>query len=65
MSATKSKTMKGVAIDRFGDLDTLSVKVLPVPDVGPDEILIRVESAGIGAWDPFERRRRLRKATRS
>jgi NADPH:quinone reductase-like Zn-dependent oxidoreductase len=47
--------MKGVAIDRFGDLDTLSVKALPVPDVGPDEILIRVESAGVGAWDPLER----------
>ena len=26
-----------------------------MPEVGPDEILIRVESAGVGVWDPFER----------
>ena len=26
-----------------------------MPDVGPDEILIRVESAGVGVWDPYER----------
>jgi NADPH:quinone reductase-like Zn-dependent oxidoreductase len=49
------QTMKGVAIDRFGGVETLSVKSLPVPQVGDDEILIHVESAGVGAWDPFER----------
>jgi hypothetical protein len=26
-----------------------------VPEVGPDEVLIRVETAGVGQWDPFER----------
>jgi NADPH:quinone reductase-like Zn-dependent oxidoreductase len=26
-----------------------------VPETGPEEILIRVESAGVGVWDPFER----------
>ncbi len=31
------------------------MKSLPVPEVGPDEILIRVESAGVGVWDPYER----------
>jgi NADPH:quinone reductase len=51
-SATK---MKGVAIDHFGGLETLSVKSLPVPQIEDDEILIHVESAGVGAWDPFER----------
>jgi NADPH:quinone reductase-like Zn-dependent oxidoreductase len=47
--------MKGVAIDHFGGVETLSVKTLPVPQIGEDEILIHVESAGVGAWDPFER----------
>ena len=28
---------------------------LPLPEVGPDEVLIRVESAGVAVWDPFER----------
>jgi len=49
------KTMKAVAMDRFGGTETLSLRTLPVPEVGPDEILIRVESAGVGVWDPFER----------
>ena len=49
------KTMKAVAIDRFGGIETLKLQTLPIPEVGPDEILIRVESAGVGAWDPFER----------
>ncbi len=48
-------TMKAVAIDRFGGLETLRLQTLPVPAVGPDEVLIRVESAGVGVWDPFER----------
>lgn len=26
-----------------------------VPGVGPDEVLIRIESAGVAQWDPFER----------
>jgi NADPH:quinone reductase-like Zn-dependent oxidoreductase len=47
--------MKAVAIDRFGGVETLSLRTLPVPEVGPDEILIQVESAGVGVWDPFER----------
>jgi NADPH:quinone reductase-like Zn-dependent oxidoreductase len=55
MSTATAKKMKGVAIDHFGGLETLSVKSLPVPQVGDDEILIHVESAGVGAWDPFER----------
>jgi NADPH:quinone reductase len=55
MSATNVRTMKGVAIERFGGPETLSVKSLPVPPLGDDEILIHVESAGVGVWDPFER----------
>lgn len=47
--------MKAVAVDRFGGVDTLAIHTLPVPDVGPDEILIRVEEAGVGVWDPMER----------
>ncbi|RJQ68995.1 MAG: NADP-dependent oxidoreductase [Desulfobacteraceae bacterium] len=47
--------MKAVAIDRFGGLETMRLQTLPVPEVGPDEILIRVETAGVGVWDPFER----------
>ena len=51
----KQKTMRAVALDRFGGPETLKMQTLPVPAIAPDEILIRVEAAGVGAWDPFER----------
>jgi len=55
MSTTGTRTMKAVAIDHFGGVETLGVKSLPVPQVADDEILIHVESAGVGVWDSFER----------
>lgn len=51
----KQKTMRAVALDRFGGPETLKMQTLPVPAIAHDEILIRVEAAGVGAWDPFER----------
>jgi NADPH:quinone reductase-like Zn-dependent oxidoreductase len=51
----KATTMRAVALDRFGGPETLKVQTLPVPEPGDDEILIHVECAGVGAWDPFER----------
>ena len=47
--------MQAVGLDRFGGPENMSVRTLPVPEPGPDEILIRVEAAGVGVWDPFER----------
>ncbi|PTL82869.1 NADP-dependent oxidoreductase [Vitiosangium sp. GDMCC 1.1324] len=47
--------MKAAALDRFGGPEVLSIKTLPVPQCGDDEILIRVEAAGVGVWDPWER----------
>ncbi len=52
--ATQSP-MKAIALDRFGGLETMKLQTLPVPEVGPDEVLIHVEWAGVGQWDPFER----------
>jgi NADPH:quinone reductase-like Zn-dependent oxidoreductase len=45
--------MQAAAIDQFGG--TITPHTLPVPQIDPDELLIRVESAGVGAWDPFEK----------
>ena len=55
MNQTLNKTMKVVAIDRFGGIETLKTRQLPIPDVGASEVLVRVEAAGVGVWDPFER----------
>ena len=47
--------MRAVAIDRFGGTETLKFRKLPVPNLDAGEILLRVEWAGVGEWDPFER----------
>ncbi len=53
MTHVTHDTMHAAAIDEFGG--PITPHTVPVPEVGPDEILIRVESAGVGVWDPFER----------
>src|SRR6476659_10937421 len=55
MTKAKQNTMQAAAIDRFGGIETITPRTLPVPEVGPDEVLIRVESAGVAVWDVFER----------
>lgn len=55
MNQSLNKTMKAVAIDRFGGIETLKTRQLQIPDVGADEVRVRVEAAGVGVWDPFER----------
>ncbi|MDA4114872.1 MAG: NADP-dependent oxidoreductase [Thaumarchaeota archaeon] len=46
--------MRAVAIDRFVGPEILSVSIVPVPEPKPSQILIRVESAGLGIWDVAE-----------
>src|SRR5260370_38233339 len=48
-------TMRAAALDKFGGVETIQMKTLPIPEPGPDEVLLRVESAGVGVWDPYER----------
>lgn len=55
MPQTTQNTMRAAAIDRFGGVETITLQTLPVPEVGPDEVLIRVEAAGVAVWDAFER----------
>ncbi len=55
MTQTIPDTMQAAAIDRFGGIDEIKLQTLPVPEVGPDEVLIRVESIGVGVWDSWER----------
>ena len=55
MSQATQRTMKAIALDHFGDRETMKLQMLPVPEVGPDEVLIHVEWAGVGKWDSFER----------
>jgi NADPH:quinone reductase len=47
--------MKAAAIDHFGGPDVLHVKSLPVPTPKDDEVLLELDTAGIGVWDPLVR----------
>ena len=49
-------TMQAMVIDAFGGPERLVVRDVPVPDVGPEEVLIRVDTAGVGVWDAKARR---------
>ena len=48
-------TMKAAAIDRFGGPEVIQTRSLPVPKPGANEVLIRLDTAGIGVWDPYFR----------
>ena len=43
--------MRAAAIDRFGRPGVLRPHVLPVPDVGPSDVLSALHTAGVGGWD--------------
>ncbi len=44
--------MKAAVIDQFGAPEVMHLATIPIPEVGPGDVLIRVETAGVGAWDP-------------
>jgi NADPH2:quinone reductase len=48
-------TMRAVVIDDFGGPEQLHERQVPMPSPGPGQVLIRLEAAGVGSWDPFER----------
>lgn len=55
MNWTQPAQMQAAAIDRFGGPETVRLHTVPLPALGPTEVLIRVAWAGVGEWDPFER----------
>jgi NADPH2:quinone reductase len=45
------RTMFAAAIDRFGGPEVVTAHALPVPEVDAGEVLIAVDTAGVGRWD--------------
>jgi NADPH:quinone reductase len=43
--------MRAVAMERFGGPEVLTVKTLPVPEVDAGDVLIAVDTAGVGGGD--------------
>jgi NADPH:quinone reductase-like Zn-dependent oxidoreductase len=48
----QGRTMKAIVRDRYGSADVLHLREVQVPEVGDDEVLVRVRAAGLdrGAW---------------
>ncbi|HKR70733.1 MAG TPA: NADP-dependent oxidoreductase [Streptosporangiaceae bacterium] len=43
--------MQAIMVSEFGGPEVLRVQEAPVPQPGPDEVLVRVMAAGVGPWD--------------
>lgn len=43
--------MQAAVIDRFGPPDVIDVRTVPVPECGAGDVLIRVDTAGVGSWE--------------
>jgi NADPH2:quinone reductase len=50
-AAAIPKTMRAAAIDRFGGPEVLTIHWLPVPVPDANEVLIALDTAGVGSWD--------------
>ncbi len=44
--------MKAAALDRYGGPEVLHTETLQVPKLGPTQVLVRLDYAGVGVWDP-------------
>src|SRR3984893_6706564 len=44
-------TMQAAAIDAFGGPEVLTIHTLPVPTPDPLEVLIALDTSGVGVWD--------------
>jgi NADPH:quinone reductase len=47
--------MKAIRIDKFGGADVLQVFEGPIPEVGPKDVLVKLDAAGINFIDIYQR----------
>ena len=45
-------TMRAAAIDRVGPASVLKIHELPLPKMGARDVMIAVDTAGVGSWEP-------------
>jgi NADPH:quinone reductase-like Zn-dependent oxidoreductase len=48
--------MQAITVSEFGGPEVLQFNEAPLPQPGPDEVLVRVMAAGVGPWDVSMRR---------
>lgn len=47
--------MKAAVLNKFGEANQLMTCYIPIPDIAENDVLIKIEYAGVGQWDIFER----------
>jgi NADPH:quinone reductase-like Zn-dependent oxidoreductase len=47
--------MRAAAIDHVGPASALKIHELPLPKLGAGEVMIAVDTAGVGSWEPDQR----------
>ncbi len=52
MQESIPRQMRAAAFDHVGGPEVLHTETLPVPEPKPSQVLVRLDSAGIGVWDP-------------
>jgi NADPH:quinone reductase-like Zn-dependent oxidoreductase len=52
LSGARGRTMRAIVRDRYGSAEVLRVRDVELPDLGDEEVLVRVRAAGLdrGAW---------------
>ncbi len=53
--ATLPTTMRAAALDRTGPPSVLAVHELPLPTLGASDVMIAVDTAGVGTWEMGQR----------
>ena len=48
---TRKATMRAWAINAYGGPERMQIMELPMPEPGPDDVLIRMAGAEVGDWD--------------
>ena len=51
--------MRAIAKEGFSGRDRLTLVDLPIPEPGPDDVLVRVRAARVGPWDAKPREGRF------
>lgn len=49
--ASAPKTMLAAAIDKFGPPSAIRTHEIPVPELGPTDVLIALQAVDVGSWD--------------
>jgi NADPH:quinone reductase-like Zn-dependent oxidoreductase len=47
--------MRAARVHQFGGPEVITLESVPMPSPAEDEILVRVEAAGVGPWDAWVR----------